>query len=111
MNTNEAGSGMVADYYFKEVNPMSHERYIHSEVRGKPCHIIHLKVGDRASIVVELKHNSGCFHTLHTSTVANYMIHNAGRTVTIETQNTIYVLEKIELRKEDAMDGLYTKDA
>ncbi len=99
MNTNEDGRGIVADYYFKEVKPFVRERYIHSEVRGRPCHVIHLEIGDSASIAFEPEYDIGRFHTVHTSPVVNYMTHNAEEAVTIETQNTIYVLEKIELKE------------
>ena len=82
-------------YIFKEVNPKEGTPYnsLHEEVLGRPCYVAHLEIGERALINYEPDYDPGCYHSLHTSIVENYMTHSGEESVTIETQNTIYVLE------------------
>ena len=82
-------------YIFKEVKPKESTPYnsLHEEVLRRPCYVVHLEIGERALINYEPDYDPGHYHSLHTSIVENYMTHNGEESVTIETQNTVYVLE------------------
>jgi len=83
------------DYIIKEVRPKSGiMRDIHKEVLGCRCYVVHLQIGEKAIIKFEPRYDPGEFHRLHTSTVENYMTFDGEESITIETRNTIYILER-----------------
>lgn len=92
---------MCNDYVFKEVKPKDGVmKEIHEEVLGRRCYIIALEKGQRGFIKFEPEYDMGRFHRLHTSVVIDWSESEDGSQLSIETANTVYVLERISsLRK------------
>lgn len=87
---------MTNDYIMKEVIPRNGRmRDIHEEVLGCRCYIIALEKGERGFIKFEPRYDYGHFHRLHTSLVRDWTESDDCRRVTVETENTTYVMEAL----------------
>lgn len=109
----------MAEYVIKEVIPKSGKmREIHEEVLGRRCYILALEKNQRGLIKFEPSYDPGRLHRLHTSTVIDIIESEDGSRVSIETVNTIYVLERIrdntliynhgwKFSREEAMEDIF----
>ncbi len=116
----------MADYIMKEVIPRNGVmRDIHEEVLGRRCYILALDKGERGFIKFEPSYDIGNFHRLHTSLVRGWEESEDGSVITIETENTTYVMERIssltefyendwkfsrEIAKQDVLEYLRQQD-
>lgn len=88
-------NGEVADYVIASVIPHNGRRmYIHEEVSGAECYIADAEVGYRGTIMFFPDYDDR-FHRLHTSNIEAINEVADGNRVEIVTQNTTYVLERI----------------
>lgn len=86
----------MADYVMKDVIPKSGIlRDIHKEVLGCRCYIVALEKGKRGFIKFEPRYDPDSFHRLHTSVIQDWKESEDGSIITIETENTTYVMECI----------------
>lgn len=89
----------MKDYYtIKKVEPKNNElRDIHEDMIGSRCYIVCLDTGKRAVLKCDMPYDPGKFHTVTTSIVESWWANDAtGSVVTIETMNTVYVLEALK---------------
>ena len=83
----------MLDYIIAEVNPKSGiMRDLHEEVLHCPCYIRCIEKGDRALLKVDLGYD---YMTLHTSVVLDFFFSKDGKILTIETNNTFYILHAL----------------
>lgn len=91
-------------YVFKHVDPKGGDlarRKIHKEVLGCQCYPVILEIGDPA-LIKYLPRNAdetdecGGWHRILTSPVENWFAPMDESWIQIETENTIYILERDE---------------
>ncbi len=86
------------DYIIKNIVAKNGElRDIHKEALGQRAYILNLEVGQRGWLRYHPRWElAGNYHTLHTSSVLGYTPwENNESHVEIETENSIYELEKV----------------
>jgi len=92
---------MCSNYVFKEVKPKDGVmKEIHEEVLGCRCYIVDLQKNWRGLIKFEPRYDPGCFHRLSTSPVIDWSESEDGSQLTIETENTVYILDAITSLRE-----------
>lgn len=104
MNQKFLHHGEVADYVIASVIPHNgRQRYIHEKVSGAECYIADAEVGYRGTIMFFSDYDDR-FHSLHTSDIKAINEIADGNMVEIVTQNTTYVLERINF--DDSFRGI-----
>lgn len=83
-----------ATHIIESVEPKEGTKYnhYHDEVRGKPCYVLSLNVGEHGVLGVEFDYDPGHTHRFFTTIIRD--IEDYGDVIVFETRNTVYTLRK-----------------
>lgn len=86
-----------ADYIIDgiEARPGKSLRLLHLEMEKAECYIVNAKRGERGLLMCKLSYDPYRYHRLHTSIVQDVIESVDGRSLIIMTQNTNYILKRI----------------
>jgi len=85
-------------YKIIEIQPTNGSlQYVHSTIENRECEIVEITVGERGMLRVDVGDEIIGPHRILLSIIKSVTESPDGKTITIETENTVYVLERIEV--------------